>query len=102
VPGKLVALSLGGPPRPGWSILSAEQNNAMLTAACQGAGVSLGAWDQRISHAHAPRDRAVGARGAAWLRTAASDLSADRAHPDQARSEVELAVAHAGGERRPL
>jgi hypothetical protein len=42
------ARSLGGPARPGWSILSAEQNRHLLTGACQAAGVSLGAWDERI------------------------------------------------------
>jgi len=42
------ARSLGGPPRPGWSILSAEQNRQLLTGACRAAGVGVGAFDERI------------------------------------------------------
>ncbi len=42
------ALGLGGPPRPGWSILSGEQNRAMVAAACEAAGVTLGTYDERI------------------------------------------------------
>lgn len=42
------ALALGGPPRPGWSILSPDQRLRMLTAACEEAGVTLGAYDTRI------------------------------------------------------
>ncbi len=42
------ARALGGPPEPGWSILSEEQRLAMLTAACGQAGVALGAYDRRI------------------------------------------------------
>jgi hypothetical protein len=42
------ALKAGGPPRPGWSILSGDQNRQMLTAACEAAGVDLGAHDARI------------------------------------------------------
>ncbi len=42
------ALTLGGPPEHGWSILSAEQNLQMLAAACTAAGVEVGAYDGRI------------------------------------------------------
>jgi hypothetical protein len=42
------ALELGGPPDMGWSILGAGQNHQMLIAACEAAGVSLGAYDSRI------------------------------------------------------
>jgi hypothetical protein len=42
------AIRLGGPARPGWSILSDEQNARMLIAACEAAGVRLGSWDLRI------------------------------------------------------
>lgn len=42
------ARSLGGPARPGYSILSAEQNRQLLTGACEAAGVGLGAYDERI------------------------------------------------------
>ena len=49
------ALSLGGPPRPGWSILSSEQSNRMLTGAssrtCNGTTrwTVSGAWERRAS-----------------------------------------------------
>lgn len=42
------ALKLGGPPRPSWSILLAEQHRAMLAAACEAAGVEVGEYDSRI------------------------------------------------------
>jgi hypothetical protein len=42
------ALQMGGPPRPGWSILSAEQNQQMLMEACNTAGVDLGGYDELI------------------------------------------------------
>lgn len=42
------ARAAGGPLRDGWSILSAEQNRQLLTQACDSAGVTLGAYDQRI------------------------------------------------------
>jgi hypothetical protein len=42
------AVAAAGPPRAGWSILSAEQNREMLTAACEAAGVGLGAYDATI------------------------------------------------------
>jgi hypothetical protein len=45
---RAAALEAGGPPRPGWVILSAEQNRGMLTGACKAAGVPLGAYDARI------------------------------------------------------
>jgi hypothetical protein len=35
-------------PRPGWSILSAEQNRELLADTCDRAGVALGAYDRRI------------------------------------------------------
>lgn len=42
------ARALGGPLRDGWSILSAEQNRQLLTQACDSAGITLGAYDERI------------------------------------------------------
>jgi hypothetical protein len=42
------ALQLGGPARPGWSILSEAQNRAMLADVCEQAGIGLGAYDERI------------------------------------------------------
>jgi hypothetical protein len=45
---RAAALALGGPPRPGWSILSEEQNRQMLTAACEQASVEIGDYDARI------------------------------------------------------
>ena len=45
---RAAAITAGGPPRPGWSILSGEQNRAMLAAACEAAGVTTGAYDERI------------------------------------------------------
>jgi hypothetical protein len=45
---RAAALVLGGPPGPGWPILSRGQRERMLTAACEAAGVSLGAYDARI------------------------------------------------------
>jgi hypothetical protein len=42
------ALDFGGPPEEGWAILSSAQNAAMLTRACEVAGVPLGAYDKRI------------------------------------------------------
>ena len=36
------------PPREGWVILSGKQNRQLLTQACEQAGVTLGAYDQRI------------------------------------------------------
>lgn len=42
------AHDLGGPAREGWSILSTIQREAMLLAACESAGVELGAYDKRI------------------------------------------------------
>ena len=42
------AVEAGGPPRPGWSILSAAQNRQMLNGACEAAGAELGAYDARI------------------------------------------------------
>lgn len=42
------AVEAGGPPRPGWSILSDAQNRQMLTGACEAAGVDLGTYDARI------------------------------------------------------
>jgi hypothetical protein len=42
------ALALGGPPEPGWSILSEGQRLRMLTAACEAAGVELGDFDARV------------------------------------------------------
>jgi hypothetical protein len=45
---RAAALEAGGPPCPGWVILSAEQNRRMLTRACEAAGVTLGAYDARI------------------------------------------------------
>jgi hypothetical protein len=45
---RAAARALGGEPRPGWSILSEDQRRRMLTAACEAAGVTLGAYDERI------------------------------------------------------
>jgi hypothetical protein len=45
---RAAALALGGPPRPGWSILSPPQRLRMLTAVCETAGVELGAYDARF------------------------------------------------------
>jgi hypothetical protein len=45
---RAAARTLGGPPDPGWSILSGEQRRQMLTAACDAAGVGLGDYDARI------------------------------------------------------
>jgi hypothetical protein len=45
---RAAARALGGEPRPGWSILSPDQRRAMLTAACEAAGVELGAYDERV------------------------------------------------------
>lgn len=42
------ARALGGPPDPGRSILSGDQRLRMLTAACEEAGVELGAYDARF------------------------------------------------------
>lgn len=42
------ARALGGPPDPGRSILSGDQRLRMLTAACETAGVELGAYDARF------------------------------------------------------
>jgi hypothetical protein len=42
------AISLGGPARPGISILSDEQNRQLLAEACKSAGVSVGTYDDRI------------------------------------------------------
>lgn len=42
------AVDCAGPPRAGWSILSAEQNREMLTAACEAAGVTVGDYDATI------------------------------------------------------
>jgi|SRR5579862_3561569 len=39
---------IGGPLREGWSILSAKQNEQLLVQACESAGITLGAYDQRI------------------------------------------------------
>jgi hypothetical protein len=41
------ALELGGPPRAGWSILSADQNEQMLAGACSAAGLGLSAYERR-------------------------------------------------------
>lgn len=45
---RAAALAAGGPARPGWSILSAEQNRLMLAAAIAGAGVETARYDDRI------------------------------------------------------
>ncbi len=42
------AARIGVELRPGWSILSSDQNRQMLTGACEAAGVGLGAFDERI------------------------------------------------------
>jgi hypothetical protein len=42
------ALELGGPPRAGWSILSAGQNEQLLVNACRAAGLDLGEFDERV------------------------------------------------------
>ena len=45
---RAAALALGGPPRPGWSILSEDQRLEMLLAACEESGVTLGAYDDAV------------------------------------------------------
>ena len=68
------ALDLGGPPRPGWSILSGAQNRAMLTAACQAAGIELGEHDSRILGWLAGFEDSTCAVVAGWI-TRASEAS---------------------------
>jgi hypothetical protein len=45
---RAAAKALGGPPEPGWSILSEGQRRLMLEVECEAAGVELGDYDARI------------------------------------------------------
>jgi len=61
------ALERGGPPEDGWTILSAEQNLAMLLGACADAGITVGAYDSRILHWLAGFEDATCMAVAGWV-----------------------------------